>query len=86
VFRRKAVKLALQETDLSPWELAVRFSDQEGYSVSEASTYRILKADDLITSTTFIVIKAVSELKDKTTAIKQLWQNDFTYLKIIGWG
>ena len=86
MFRRKAVKLAFQETDLSPWELAVRFSDQEGYFVSEASTYRILKADDLITSTAFIVIKAVSELKDKTTAIKQLWQTDFTYLKIIGWG
>jgi hypothetical protein len=29
------------------------------------------------------VIKAASELKDKTTAINQLWQADFTYLKII---
>ena len=40
----------------------------------------------LITSPAFIVIKAASEFKDKTTAINQLWQTDFTYLKIIGWG
>ena len=86
VVRRKVVKLALQETELSPRELAVTFTDQEGYFVSEASTYRILKAHDLITSPAFIVIKAASEFKDKTTAINQLWQTDFTYLKIIGWG
>ena len=86
VVRRKVVKLALQETELSPRELAVTFTDQEGYFVSEASTYRILKALDLITSPAFIVIKAASEFTDKTTAINQLWQTDFTYLKVIGWG
>ena len=48
--------------------------------------YRLLKAHDLITSPNFIVMKAASEFKDKTTAPNQLWQTDFTYLKIIGWG
>ncbi len=70
--RRKVVKLALKETELSPRELAVTFTDRESYFVSEASTYRILKAHDLITSPAFIVIKAASEFKDKTTAINQL--------------
>jgi len=84
--RRKVVKLALKETELSPRELAVTFTDRESYFVSEASVYRMLKAHDLITSPAFIVIKAASEFKDKTTAINQLWQTDFTYLKIIGWG
>ena len=59
---------------------------REAYFVSEASVYRLLKAHDLITSPAYIVIKAASEFKDKTTAPNQLWQTDFTYLKIIGWG
>jgi len=84
--RRKVVKLALEETELSPRELAVTFTDKESYFVSEASVYRVLKAHDLITSPAFIVIKAASEFKDKTTAINQLWQTDFTYLKVLGWG
>ncbi|NKB29188.1 MAG: hypothetical protein GKR99_17180 [Rhodobacteraceae bacterium] len=84
--RRRVVKLALKETELSPRELAVTLTDNESYFVSEASTYRILTAHDLITSPAFIVIKAASEFKDKTTAINQRWQTDFTYLKVLGWG
>ena len=67
-------------------ELAVRFTDEKKYFVSEASVYRLLKAHDLITSPAYIVIKAAEEFKDKTTAPNQLWQTDFTYLKIAGWG
>ncbi len=84
--RRKVVKLALKETELSPRELAVTFTDRNRYFVSESSVYRVLKAHDLITSPAFIVIKAASEFTDKTTAINQLWQTDFTYLKVLGWG
>jgi len=64
----------------------VRFTDEAEYFVSEASVYRLLKAHDLITSPAYIVIKAAEEFRDKTTAPNQLWQTDFTYLKIMGWG
>jgi hypothetical protein len=64
----------------------VRFTDEAEYFVSEASVYRLLKAHDLIISPAYIVIKAAEEVKDKTTAPNQLWQTDFTYLKITGWG
>jgi putative transposase len=72
--------------ELSPRELTVRFTDTENYFVSEASVYRLLKSLDLIASPTFIVIKSADEFRDKTTAINQLWQTNFTYLKVIGWG
>jgi putative transposase len=84
--RQRIIQLALDEPALSPRELAVRFTDSQSYFVSEASVYRLLKARDLIASPAFIVIKAADAFKDKTTAPNQLWQTDFTYLKVIGWG
>ena len=71
--RQEIVELALQEPELSPWELAVGFTDTNRYFVSGASVYRILKAHDLITSRAFVVIKAADAFRDKTTAPNQLW-------------
>jgi putative transposase len=84
--RDNLIQLALDEPALSPRELAVCFTDTKSYFVSEASVYRLLKAHNLIASPAFIVIKASDVFKDKTTAPNQLWQTDFTYLKVIGWG
>ncbi|MEM9130032.1 MAG: IS3 family transposase [Pseudomonadota bacterium] len=84
--RAQMLDMALERPDLSPRELAVTFTDEKRYFVSEASVYRLLKAHDLITSPAFIVMKAANEFKNKATAPNQLWQTDFTYLKVIGWG
>ena len=84
--RVEIIDLALDCPEMSPRELAAKFTGTRKYYVSEASVYRLLKAHDLITSPAFIVIKAADEFRDKTTAINQLWQTDFTYLNVIGWG
>jgi transposase InsO family protein len=80
------IELALDQSELSPRELAVRFTDETRYFVSEATVYRLLKAHDLITSPAYVVIKAADAFHTKTTRPNEMWQTDFTYFKIIGWG
>ena len=84
--RARIIERALDEPELSPREVAVAFTDAEKTFVSEASVYRILKAEGLVTSPAFIVMKAADRFANPTTAINQLWQTDFTYLKVTGWG
>jgi len=84
--RHQVIELALDEPELSPRELAVRFTDTKKYFISEASVYRMLKAADMITSPAFVVIKAANEFKDKPSRVNEQWQTDFTYFKIKGWG
>ena len=84
--RRKIVALALDEPELSAREIAVTFTDRERSFVSESSVDRILKAHGLMTSPAFITMKAADRFANPTTAVNQLWQTDFTYLKVIGWG
>jgi transposase InsO family protein len=80
------VEMALEQSELSPRELAVRFTDERQYFVSEATVYRLLKAHDLITSPAYVVIKAADAFHTRTTRPNEMWQTDFTYFKIIGWG
>lgn len=84
--RQELVELALDEPELSPRELAVRFTETKGYFISEATAYRILKERDLLPSPTWIVMKAADKFYQPTTAINQLWQTDLTYLRVTGWG
>lgn len=84
--QQQIIDMALDTTDLSPRELAVRFTDEKRYFVSEATVYRLLKAHDLITSPAFVVIRAADAFHTKTTRPNEMWQTDFTYFKIIGWG
>lgn len=84
--RQDVVELALDVPELSPRELAYRYTDNEGYYISESSVYRILKSRGLITSPAYIVMRASDEFKDKTSYPNQMWQTVFTYFKIIGWG
>ena len=63
--RARIITLALDQPELSPRELAVRFTDVERYFVSEASVYRLLKAHDLITSPAFITMEGGGRVQEQ---------------------
>jgi putative transposase len=84
--KQKVVETALEHLDKSPRQLAWYLTDTQGYYISESSVYRILKANDLVTSPNYTVLSAKDKFDQPTTRVNQLWQTDFTYLKIIHWG
>jgi len=86
VEKKRVVEIALEQPEKSPRELAWYITDTEGYYISESSVYRILKSYDLVTSPAFILISASKKFKQPTYRINELWQTDFTYFKIMGWG
>jgi putative transposase len=84
--RQEVVEIALDYPDKSPRELAFFIIDHHEWFISESSVYRILKAKGLITSPTHILIQAADRFKDPPARVHELWQTDFTYLKVIHWG
>ena len=84
--RDQVLDLALERTDLSPRELACRYTDERRYFVSESSVYRILKEADLITSPAYVLMSASDAFKNPTTRVHEMWQTDFTYFRILNWG
>lgn len=84
--RTETIKLALELTDYSPRQLAWHITDYKGWFISESSVYRILKQAGLIVPPTHELIKAADEFTNKTTRVNEMWQTDFTYFKVFGWG
>lgn len=84
--RERVVEVAIEKPELSPRELAWHITDTEGTFISESSVYRILKSYDLVTSPNYVVISAADEFRHKTKRVHELWQTDFTWLKVTGWG
>ncbi len=84
--RERVAEIALEKPDLSARELAWHITDTEGWFISERSVYRILRDNDLLISPAYIVITAADEFKHKTCRVHEMWQTDFTYFRVIGWG
>jgi len=81
--KERVVEVARKYPEKSCREIACLMTDQREYFLSESSVYRILKAYDLITSPAFTVVSAKDRFENPTTRTNELWQTDFTYLKVV---
>ncbi len=84
--RNRVVETALNKESFTCRELAWHITDTQKRYISESSVYRILRERGLITAPHHIVLSAANEYKNKTTHVNEMWQTDFSYFRITGWG
>jgi transposase InsO family protein len=84
--RRTILEQALAQPHLSARQLACWCCDQEGFSVSESSVRRLLKAHGLLLPRAAEQAPAAKEWRHKTRRINQIWQSDATRFFVPDWG
>lgn len=84
--RQEVIDIAEEFEYLSARELAYHIIDNHKWYISESSVYRILKKAGLIYAPAHIVLSAADEFERKTSCINEMWQTDFSFFKIVGWG
>lgn len=82
----RVLEIAMLHPELSPRLLAIKITDEENFSVSESTVYRILKEHNLIARRPLPEMPAAKEWRHKTKKPDELWQCDATSLFIVGWG
>ena len=82
---RRILAVAREFPDLSSRQLSVWITDNEGFSVSESTVYRILRREGLVKRQE-IQLQAAKEYHTKTTGPHQMWATDASYFKVAGWG
>ena len=70
---------------LSCRQLAAWTTDNQGFSVSESTVYRILRREGLVKRAEML-LAAGKEYHRKTTGPHQKWATDASYFRVVGWG
>ena len=76
---------AREMPELSPRQLAARTTDNQGFSVSESTVYRVLRREGLVKRPE-MRLAAGKEYHHKTTGPHQMWATDASYFRVVGWG
>ena len=84
--RDTVIEQALKNPDEPSRQVAFRVTDECGFSISESTVYRILKAIGLVPDREVKGFPAGDEYVDKPTHVNEQWQTDATFLKVVGWG
>ena len=83
--RRKVLAVARSSPAWSSRQIAAWITDNDGFSVSESTVFRILKREGLVRRLE-LPQPAGKEYHHKTTAPHQLWATDASYFRVAGWG
>ena len=83
---QQVLTIARRHPELSPRLLAVKITDEEQFSISEPTVFRILKKAGLICPKPLPELPAAKEWRHKTSRPDELWQCDGTKLFVVGWG
>jgi len=84
--RERVLEIARLHPELPSRLLAVKITDEESFSVSESTVYRILKENNLINPRPLPEMPAKKEWQHKTKRPDELWQVDATNIFVVGWG
>ena len=83
--RRRVLAIARASPTWSSRQIAAWITDNDDFSVSESSVFRILKGEGLVRRLE-VPVPAGNEYRHKTTAPHQLWATDASYFRVAGWG
>ena len=81
--KQAVLATARQSPELSCRQLAAWITDHQGFSVSEATVYRILRREGLIKQRQ-PQLPAAREYHRKTSGPHQMWTTDASYFKVMG--
>ena len=83
--RQTVLTVARASPAWSSRQIAAWITDNDDFSVSESSVFRILKREGLVRRIE-VPMPASKEYRHKTTAPHQLWATDASYFRVAGWG
>jgi len=84
--RQRVLEIARSNPELSCRLLAVKITDEEDFSISSTTVYRLLKEAGLVAPKPLTEMPAAKVWPHKTKRVDEIWQCDATHYFVVGWG